>query len=183
MGGGRMIVNKPYLYWIYVMPSASSKGEPFTYKGQQLTKEEYLEHWGKWVIMDEREQLDELARKLEPYVESRAIYTIKYTRSPEHIFDIDTCVMCVFCDDREKEEVWQILSSLGVTLKAWVYDREVIEMWQPGGVMMEQWIKHFGIEGEEAEEIRKSTQQKYEKWLSYIGDEKAKGPWSFELME
>jgi hypothetical protein len=184
MGGGRMIVNKPYLYWIYVMPS-DKRNYPFAYKGQPLTKEEYLEHWGKWVIMDEREQLDELARKLEPYVESRAIYTIKYTRSPEPSFGLNTCFMGVFCDDREKEEVWQILSSLGVTLKLWVYDREIIEMWQPEGALMKMWLDAHKIdpESKEAEEIRRRTQQSYEKWLSYIGDEYAKGPWAFELIQ
>ena len=24
-----------------------------TYKGRRITEEEYLEHWGKWVIIDE----------------------------------------------------------------------------------------------------------------------------------
>ena len=176
-----MIFDKPGFYWISVVPS--NWDSPIAYKGKELTKEEYLDHWGKWVLMDEREKLDELAAKLDPYVESGAIQSIKYSRSPEHIFDIDSCVMCVFCDDRDREEVWQILSSLGVTLKAWVYDRQVIEMWQPGGMMMEKWLSHFGVEGEEAEEIRHATKEKYEKWLSYIGDEEAEGPWSFELIK
>lgn len=178
-----MILDKPYLYWIYVIPNKrSSRNSPFTYKGKPLSKQEYLDYWGKWVIMDEKEKLNQLARQLEPHVESRAIYTIKYTRVPERIFDIDSCVMCVFCDAREREEVWQILSGVGVNIKAWIYDREVIEMWRSGGVMLEQWLSHFGVKGKEAEEIRISTQEKLEKWLANIEDEAATGPWSFELI-
>ncbi|MDY6856751.1 MAG: hypothetical protein SWO11_18990 [Thermodesulfobacteriota bacterium] len=138
-----------------------------------------MNYWEKWVIMDEKEKLDQLARQLQPHVESGAIYTKKYNRVPETIFDIDSCVMCVFCDAREREEVWQILSSVGVNLKAWIYDREVIEMWRSSGVILEQWLSHFGVKGKEAEEISISTQEKLEKWLSNIDDEARTGPWIF----
>jgi|GEM_PF-881045 len=178
-----MILDKHYLYWIYVIPSNRPfRKSPFTYKGKALTKKEYIEHWGKWVVMDEKENLDKLALSLESYVEKRAIYSIKYSRTNEEIFDIDSCVMCVFCDDREKNDVWNILSAKGVTLKAWVYDRDVIKMWQPGGFMLEKWLDKFSVTGKEAEEIRKSTQKKYDKWLSSIETDSSTDPWSFELL-
>ena len=126
-----MIVDKSFYYWIYVVPS--NPDFPPACMPIPSNKEEYLEHFGKWTIMDDKENLDDLARKLDPYVECRAIYTIKYTRAPESHFGIDQCVMCIFCDDRDKEDVWEILARQGVTLKAFVHDRQVVEMWQPGG--------------------------------------------------
>lgn len=175
-----MIIDKSYYNWIYVIPS--DWYFPIAYKGKILTQEEYLDHWGKWVILDEREKLDELAVKLNPYVESRAIQSIKYDRSPQKIFDLDECAMLVFCDDRERDEVWKILSNLGVTLKTWVYERETIEMWMPGGLLIEKWIKAHGFEGKEAEEVREETKKRYEKWLSTIGKGSKKGTWTFEQM-
>ncbi|MDI6775967.1 MAG: hypothetical protein QMD03_01805 [Syntrophales bacterium] len=52
----RMIVDKPYYNWIYVIPP--DWYFPIAYQGNMLTQEEYLEHWGKWVILGEREKLD-----------------------------------------------------------------------------------------------------------------------------
>jgi len=175
-----MIVDKPYYNWIYVIPS--DWYFPIAYKGNMLTQEEYLEHWGKWIILGERETLDELAAKLDPYVEKRAIQSIKYDRSPQKIFELAECAMLVFCDDRERDEVWEILSRVGVTLKSWVYERETIEMWMPGGLLIENWIKAHGLESREAEEVREETKKRYEKWLSSIGREGTRGVWSFEQM-
>ena len=177
-----MIVNKSYYYWIYVVPSEPTF--PLACYGMPSTREEYLEHFGKWTVMDEKEKLDELALNLDPYVECRAIYSIKYTRAPESFFGLDQCVFCVFCDDRDRDDIWEIMARYGVTLKAFVYDRQVIEMWQPGGIIMEQWIEAFNIDpqSEQAEEIRKTTQENYEKWLRLIDSEDEKPPWSFEMI-
>lgn len=174
-----MIVNKPFLYWKYVIPR--NWKFPIAYKGKVLSKKEYNEHWGKWIILDTISALDTLAKKLDPYVEDRNIQGVKYSKSPEDIFGIDECVMCIFCDDREKKDVWAILSNAGVKIKAWVYDREVIDMWSPGGILMEKWIEAHGIKGEAAEKIRIQTKKNYEKWISTIGHDKA-GPWSFEMI-
>lgn len=177
-----MIFNDPRFHWISVVPSNSDF--PLAYKGQLLNKQDYLEHWGKWIIIENRGHLDELATKLDPSVESRAIHSIKYTREPERELGMDECAMLVFCDDRERDEVWEILSGFGVTLQAWVYDRQTIEMWMPGGLLIEAWIGAHGLEGEAAEEVRRETQRKYDEWLSFIGEhgEQTGGPWSFELM-
>ena len=175
-----MIVDRAYHNWIYVIPS--DWYFPIAYKGKVLTREEYLEHWGKWIISGDREKLDELAAKLDPHVENREIQSIKYDRSPQEMFGLEECAMLVFCDDRERDAVWTLLSSLGVTLKAWVYERETIEMWMPGGLLIEKWIEAHGLEGKEAEEVREETKERYEKWLYNLGKDRKKGAWSFEHM-
>ena len=174
-----MIVNKSFFYWIYVIPR--NWKFPIAYKGKLLSKEEYQEYWGKWVILDKREALDALAKSLDSYVEDRTIQGIKYSRSPEEIFGINECVMCVFCDDREKEDVWKILKQEGVKIKAWVYDREVFDMWSPGGALIEKWLTAHDITGKEADGIREKTKLNFEKWLSTIGKD-GQNPWSFEMM-
>ena len=179
-GNDRMIVDKPYYNWIYVIPS--DWYFPIAYKGKTLTREEYLEHWGKWIILGEREKLDEMAAKLDPYVEDRTIQSIKYDRSPQKIFGLEECALLAFCDDRERDEVWGILAGLGVTLKSWVYERETIEMWMPGGFLIEKWIEAHGLESGEAEKVRQETKERYEKWLSSLGKEGRRGAWSFEQM-
>ena len=174
-----MIVNKSFFYWIYIIPR--NWKFPIAYQGKLLSKEEYQKYWGKWVILDTKEELDNLAKKLDPYVEDRTIQGIKYSRTPEEVFGIDECVMCVFCDDRERDQVWEILAQAGVKIKAWVYDREVFDMWGQGGVLIEKWLESHGIKGSEAEKIRQQTKNNFEKWLATIGKEE-KNPWSFELM-
>ena len=174
-----MLVNKSFFYWIYVIPK--NWKFPIAYKGKLLSKEEYHEHWGKWVILDSKEKLDKLAEKLNQYVENRTIQGIKYSKSPEDVFGLDECVMCVFCDERERDEVWEILAKAGVKIKAWVYDREVFDMWSPGGALIEKWLESHGIKGEEADKIRQKTKKNFEKWLLTIGKEN-KNLWSFEMM-
>jgi len=174
-----MIVDKSFFYWRYVIPK--NWKFPIAYKGKILSKEEYREHWGKWVIMGTREELDDYALKLDSYVEDRTIHGIKYTKESEAIFGFQECVMCVFCDDREKEDVWKVLSGAGVKIKAWVYDREVFEMWSPGGKLIEQWLASHNIKGVEAEKIRLQTKDNFEKWLDTIGKE-GNTPWSFEMI-
>jgi len=175
-----MIVDKSYYNWIYVIPS--DWYFPIAYKGKMLKKEEYLEHWGKWVIFESRENLDKLADRLDPYVEERTIQSIKYDRLPQKDFGLEECAMLTFCDERDRDEVWKVISSFGVTLKAWVYEKETIEMWMPGGALIEKWIEIYGLEGKEADELREETVKRYEKWLSDMGKEGKKNRWSFEQM-
>ena len=59
-----MILDNPRYHWIYVVRSTPGSHVP-TYKGRRITKEEYLEHWGKWVIAEDRERLDKLASDLD----------------------------------------------------------------------------------------------------------------------
>ena len=69
--------------------------------------------------------------------------------------------MCVYCDDSQREEVRQILIGDGVKEKTWVYDKEVIEKWPPGGVILEKWLAFKGLTGKETDEIREDA---HERW-------------------
>lgn len=128
-----MIIDDPEDPWVRVRPSKPAKPK----RGRQALKE-YFEHYGKWLIFTrDRARLEELARKLDPYVEGREISSAKYTREPAS-WARGAVVMCVYCDDRERERVWKILSSLGVTRRIWKYDRQTFEDWRPGGRLYEK---------------------------------------------
>jgi len=65
--------------------------------------------------------------------------------------------MMVYCDKRKSEEIWQILQQHGVKIKAWVSERETMEMWLPGGVLLEQWIKSMNFNEEQAQATREDA--------------------------
>jgi len=71
--------------------------------------------------------------------------------------------MCVYCDVRQREEVWAILSQVGVEDKAWVFERETMARWLPGGHLLERWIKSKGLSLEEAEKVREGSKEKFRK--------------------
>lgn len=120
-----MIVDKSEDKWIWVLPSEHRKP-----RGDIV---EYLRYHGKWLIFSkDRTRLDELARKLDPYVESGEISSVKYSREPNPMFGT-SLVMCVYCDDRDMKKVWRILSSLGIKQRIWKYDRQTFKDWLPGG--------------------------------------------------
>lgn len=177
-----MIVDHPDAYFIFIYHPKTLQGYSyFTYRGKPLTNKEYLEHWGKWIVLGDRKKLDELALELDPYVEQGIIPCIKYDREPPGEPDLEVkqklrsrfvdlgqddmvlkeCVMCVFCDDRQREEVWRILSDLGVELKAWVYERETIELWLPGGLLLEKWIAQNCSTEAEAEKVRQESRERF----------------------
>ena len=160
-----MIVDNPDSWYIFAFSKKhydifDDPAPYLTYRNKRLTNKEYLEHWGKWVFFGEKAELDEMARKLDSYVEEGIIPCIKYDRQPPPWSGRDKCVMCVFCDDREGE-MGRILSEFGVQEKRWMYDREVIAKWMPGGEKMEQWIKHRGLNEEQAEKIREDARQRF----------------------
>jgi hypothetical protein len=159
-----MIMDDGRSHFIYVCHPeflSDSAKSYMTYEGKQLTNKEYLEHWGKWIILEERERLDELAKELDPYVDNRNIPIIKYDRVAPRSLGGEVCAMLIFSDDRQRDDIWQILSSLGVSLKAWMYDRQTMEMWLPGGVLLENWLAEQGIDGERAERIRGDARRRF----------------------
>jgi len=89
-----------------------------------MSDEEYLRHWGKWLIFGSPERMWDLARKLDPFVEAEEVDSAKFTRAPRE--GHPDCVMCVYCDDRDRERVWKILEGLGVERRIWKYDRETL---------------------------------------------------------
>ncbi len=162
-----MIVDRPESHFIFIYHKDIFRGHHYIkYQEKPLTVKEYLEHWGKWVILGTREELDELAQKIDPFVEQGVIPCVKYDRRPLAEYGLQDCVMCVYCDDREKDQVWNVLSALGARvreIRAWVYERETIEMWSPGGLFLEKWIAANCKSEREAEEVRKDAEMRIKK--------------------
>jgi len=122
-----MIIDDPQSYWIWIRPQNAVK----------LPKD-WPQHGGKWLIFDKRERLDGLAARLDPFVEKRMIRGAKYNREPG---SKTTPVMCVYCLDGEKDEVWAILEKLGVHRHIWKDDKQTTEDWKPGGRLYEERMK------------------------------------------
>lgn len=59
---------------IFIYPPKVFLGKKYTvYDGRELTNGEVLKYWGKWIVLGERAWLDNLAQKLDPYVEEEKI--------------------------------------------------------------------------------------------------------------
>lgn len=126
-----MIVDN-WNYWIYIVPknNATVKDRSLLDAQKKLVKDpEYRDHFGKWLIYAKWRHLNTLAKHLDPHINAGEIPYAKYSRSLLG----DSDVMCVYCDDRKREQVFKILQQYGVTRKVWKYDRQTVEDWQPRG--------------------------------------------------
>ena len=163
-----MIVDRPESHFIFVVPL-----EHIEYRynyinlcGEPLTNKQYLDHWGKWLVFGQPEEVSELARKLDPFVEEKKVPAAKYDRKLITEFQLNRCVMCVYCHEEAKEEVWEILSSLGVKDKAWMFERETLEKWLPGGVNLEKWIQGRDLSPDQAERVRADADARFKKMFA-----------------
>jgi hypothetical protein len=78
--------------------------------------DEWVQHGGKWIVFDRKENLVELARGLEPYIEGGEVEGAKYWRR-------DPGAICVYSLDRDRERVEGILDALGAARsRVWEYD-------------------------------------------------------------
>lgn len=163
-----MIVDRPESHFIFVVPldHVEYRYNYITLRGEPLTNKQYLEHWGKWLVFGLREEVEELAKKLDPYVEEKKVPAAKYDRKLITEFQLNRCVMCIYCHDETKDEVWEILASLDVKDKAWMYERETLEKWMPGGVNLEKWIQGRGLDQEQAERVRADARAKFRKMFA-----------------
>lgn len=156
-----MIVDDPGSHFIFVYHPFIMMGKKYTvYQGRELTNGEILNYWGKWLILGEKTWLDELAEKLDPYVEQKKIPCIKYDRRPSVNLGIEECVFMVYCDKREREDVWKILAKYGAKLKAWVTEKETMEMWLPGAPLLEQWLGTTDLDEHTREMIRLDAEKR-----------------------
>lgn len=150
-----MIIDDPDSHFIFVYHPFVLLGRRYTtYRGRPLTNREVLEYWGKWIILGKRDRLDELARSLDPYVEDKKIPCIKYDRRPSANLGVDECVFMVYCDFREREDIWDILKKFGAKLKAWVTEKETMALWMPGGPLLERWMDSRGYDEKAKDRIR-----------------------------
>jgi hypothetical protein len=156
-----MIIDDPRSKFIFIYHPLVLMGRKYTvYQGREMTNGEVLEYWGKWLILGERARLDELAEGLDPYVEDKKIPCIKYDRSPPLSFGVEECVMMVYCDRRNREEVWEILRQFGIKMKAWVTERETMEMWMPGARLLERWMTSQGFDEAAKDAIREDAKRR-----------------------
>lgn len=160
-----MIVDRPESHFIFILSKEHvHHGYNYIrYKYRPLTNKEYLKYWGKWLVFGDREMFDRLAKKLDPLVEDRKIPAVKFDRRMIPAFDLGECVMCVYCDARMRDDVWQLLNQLGVEDKAWVYEKETMERWLPGGHLLEKWIAAQNMTDEQADIVRNDAQEKFKK--------------------
>ena len=170
-----MIVEQPNSHFIFVFSKKYVYGgfHYIKHNNKPLTNKEYLEHWGKWLVLGVKEVLDDLAQRLDPYVEAEKIPCIKFDREMLKEFEdmfLDECVMCIYCDDRDRDDVWQILEKEGVKSKAWKYERDTMALWLPGGLLLEKWISAKGLTDADADKVRKDAENYFEKTF---GDDNA----------
>lgn len=160
-----MIIDRPESHFIFVLPKdhVYFGYNYINYEGTPLTNKEYLQYWGKWIVLESRDVLDELARKMDPLVEKRKIPGVKYDRERIEEFRLGECVMCVYCDARQREEVWKLLAEMGVREKAWVFEKETMERWLPGGHLLEKWIEGRNMDEAEAQKVRDGATEKFRK--------------------
>jgi hypothetical protein len=158
-----MIVDRPGSHFIFVVPfDHVHRGYNYiNLNGIPLTNKEYLECWGKWLVFGQRDEMEELARKLDLFVENRKVPAVKYDRKLITEFQLNRCVMCVYCHTESREDVWTVLSSLNLKDKAWMFERETMEKWLPGGVNLEKWISGRNLGSQQAKLVRKSAQEKF----------------------
>ncbi|MDX9786267.1 MAG: hypothetical protein RBT11_05815 [Desulfobacterales bacterium] len=162
-----MIIDRPESHFIFVLPWAHVHMEYnyINFNGTPLTNREYLDSWGKWILFGTREEFDALVENLDPFVEQKVIPAIKYDRKPIAEFGLGKCVMCIFCHVEKKEAVWKILLSQGVENenRAWIFERETVAMWQPGGRLLESWISGNGLSQEQADKMRENAKEKFKR--------------------
>jgi len=97
---------------------------------------------GKWLIFNDLGYLKEIADKLLSSMISGKIGYIKWShREGNDQFKDKTPVMCVFSDDKHKEEVWKILEKIGIKQRIWKYDFQTYEDWKKGGRLYNEWNK------------------------------------------
>lgn len=163
-----MIVDRPSSHFIFVLSTdhVVNGYNYIRYDGNPLTNKEYLQFWGKWVFFGEPDQLSRLAREMDPFVEEKIVPAAKYDREVIEAFALGQCVMCVYCDFRQREAVWEVLASIGVTDKMWVFEKETMERWMPGGHLLEKWIAGRAMSPEAADRVREDAQKTFEKMFA-----------------
>lgn len=163
-----MIVDRPGSHFIFIV-SRDHVYNDYNYirhDGKPLTNKEYLQYWGKWVFFGKLETLSDYAKKLDPLVEDKVIPAAKYDREVIDAFELGECVMCIYCDFRQRDEVWQALASIGVTDKMWVFEKETMQRWLPGGHLLEKWIQGRDLTPEQADAVRDDAKRTFEKMFA-----------------
>ena len=123
-----MIIDDPKLPWVWVRKASALDRFDGIGLGEWI---DFTEQGGAWIIIAPRERLDELAVKLDPYVESDEIPDVKYSKRSGAYGPLPA--MKVFCYEWDRERVWNIIANLGITEKRWRTEKETLMGFAPGG--------------------------------------------------
>jgi hypothetical protein len=100
-------------------------------KNKEIEFDRWIFTRGKWIIHKTLNEQEILFSLLIPYVESGKLTHIKYShRESDDNWKKDIPVMIIYAYDNNKEEVWKILSELGIREKNYKYDSESKEDWK-----------------------------------------------------
>ncbi len=124
-------------YWFVYGHQDSIDGIHYS---EDMNYDEYLEHWGKWHFAGNHPYLRHVASLLKPFVDIGIVPDVKYNDKPGAGFI--ACRMCVYCDDRDKEHVRQVLSDVGVNNATWKYDKETLDDYSPTGRLFRKAAAH-----------------------------------------
>ena len=167
-----MILDDPKLNWIWVRRSSEWDRDKSLWEWI-----DFAEQGGAWVILAPGDRLDELAVKLDPYVESSEIPDVKYRRKAGDYGPLPA--MKVFCYEWDRERVWNILASLGITEKdkRWRSEQETLMGFAPGG---RHYMEIHGGERVETK-INNRTLEIFERDLTFMDVDAIVNPMTPEL--
>ncbi len=90
-------------FWTWILPSKERES-----KGWE-------EYGGKWIVFDGKDRFEAFARVLDPYIERGEIESAKY-------WNWDTSALCIYCLDKDRDRVKEILVKHGFKPRVWDYD-------------------------------------------------------------
>jgi hypothetical protein len=131
-----MIIDEEGEYWVTIQ--GDTLLSDVRYFDNLESYAEYYEHWGKWLIFRDAKTIREIAGKLDDYIDAGLIDSAKFNREPSEIGKGES-VLCVYCDDRDRERVWTLLLNIGAIKRIWKYDKQTLADWTPGGRLYQQY--------------------------------------------
>jgi len=104
--------------WLFFYSNVDTQSKYYS------SRDEYLEHFGQWVIRGEKSFVENTAVKLWKRVGRGIIHELKYSLKPT---DSGDYLLFVYCDDRRREDVKRDLELLGAKTMKWKYQRKSIK--------------------------------------------------------
>jgi hypothetical protein len=92
--------------WTWLLPDAE----------RPVDENQWLDHGGKWIIFDRKENIVQLATRLGPFIDSGKIQSAKYWNG-------DPSAINVYSLDSDRDKTWEILQEAGASdARVWEYD-------------------------------------------------------------
>lgn len=153
-----MIRDDPRLPWVWVRKASEWEREKSMHEWI-----DFAENGGKWVITGTKERMEELASKLDPYVERGEIPDIKYSKRPGVYGPLPA--MCVFCYKWDRDRVKKILEDEGIEVNRWRSEQETLMGFAPGG---RHYIEIHGGQHEKVK-VKNCTMEIFERDIVWMG--------------